>query len=67
MVVNDMRIFALLPFVVLNWWSEHGSTDELVDTIKNGSGDMPTLGKKLTKAEITLLAYYVRYFNKDEY
>jgi mono/diheme cytochrome c family protein len=50
-----------------SWWSEHGNTDELVDTIKNGSGDMPAFGKKLTKPEISLLADYVRHFNKDEH
>lgn len=49
------------------WWSEHGNTDDLVETIKNGSGDMPAFGKKLTKAEISLLANYVRHFNKDEH
>ena len=48
-----------------SWWRDHGNTDELVDTIKNGSGDMPAFGKKLTKAEISLLANYVRYFNED--
>lgn len=49
-----------------SWWSGHGN-DDLVETIKNGDGDMPAFGKKLTKSEISLLANYVRYFNKDEH
>jgi mono/diheme cytochrome c family protein len=47
-----------------SWWSDH-SNDDLVETIKNGDGDMPAFGKKLTKSEISLLANYVRRFNKD--
>ena len=49
-----------------SWWIEHAN-DDLVETIKNGDGDMPAFGKKLTKPEISLLANYVRLFNKDEH
>jgi mono/diheme cytochrome c family protein len=47
-----------------SWWRDHGN-DDLVDTINKGDGDMPAFAKKLTKSEISLLADYVRRFNKD--
>jgi len=47
-----------------SWWRDHGN-DDLVDTINNGDGDMPAFARKLTKSEISLLADYVRRFNKD--
>ena len=49
------------------WWQEHGNTDDLIKSITNGNGDMPAFGKKLTRHEISLLADYVRRFNKAEH
>jgi len=54
-------------FTNRSWWREHGNIDDLVETIKNGNGDMPAFGKKLSKREISLLANYVSHFNKDEH
>ena len=49
------------------WWKDHGNDDNLIESITNGNGDMPAFGKKLTRQEISLLADYVRYFNKPEH
>lgn len=49
------------------WWKDHGNDDDLIETIRKGNGDMPAFGKKLTKPEISLLAGYVRHFNKAEH
>ena len=48
------------------WWKDHSKHDDLIKSIRNGNGDMLAFGKKLTKQEISLLAQYVRYFNKPE-
>jgi len=49
------------------WWKDHGSADDLIESITNGNGNMPRFGKKLTKSEISLLANYVRHFNKNKH
>ena len=48
------------------WWKDHGKDYDLVESIRKGNGDMPAFGKKLTRPEISLLAEYVRHFNKPE-
>ena len=53
-------------FTDTKWWKDHGKDKDLAATISNGKGDMPDFGKKLTKTEISLLADYVRLFNKAE-
>jgi mono/diheme cytochrome c family protein len=49
------------------WWKDHGNDDDLTDSIRNGNGDMPAFRRKLTRPEISLLADYVRLFNKAEH
>ncbi len=49
------------------WWKDHGHDLDLIKSITNGNEDMPAFGKKLTKPEISLLANYVRHFNKAEH
>ena len=48
------------------WWKDHGNYDDLLESITNGKGDMPAFSKRLSRQEISLLAHYVRYFNKPE-
>jgi cytochrome c oxidase cbb3-type subunit 3 len=50
-------------FTDKNWWKIH-EKENLVEPITNGDGDMPAFGKKLSKAEISLLADYVRRFKR---
>ena len=49
------------------WWKDHGDHDDLIESITKGKGDMPAFGKRLTKHEISLLADYVRFFNRPEH
>ena len=44
------------------WWKDHSKREDLIKSITNGNGDMPSFGKKLTKPEISLLASYVHQF-----
>lgn len=53
-------------FTNRKWWRDQGNDDDHIESIRNGNGDMPAFGKKLTKPEISLLAEYVRHFNKAE-
>ena len=53
-------------FTSEKWWQAHRD-DDLIRFITNGDGDMPSFAKKLTKPEISLLANYVRHFNKSEH
>ena len=47
------------------WWKAHRD-DDLIKLITKGDGDMPSFARKLTKSDISLLADYVRHFNKSE-
>jgi mono/diheme cytochrome c family protein len=53
-------------FTDWKWWKDHDKDRELIKSITNGNGDMPTFGKKLSKTEISLLASYVRQFSEAE-
>src|SRR6266542_3959400 len=60
------KMLGVPNFTSGKWWKAHGNDDNLIESIKNGDGDMPAFGKKLSKPEISLLADYVRHFNKAE-
>jgi len=59
------KMLGVPDFTDGKWWKDHVK-DDLVETITKGDGDMPAFGKKLTRTEISLLADYVREFNKTE-
>jgi mono/diheme cytochrome c family protein len=64
-VLGDM--LGIPDFTNAKWWKDHGNDDDLIESITNGDKEMPAWGKKLTKPEISLLADYVRHFNKAEH
>ncbi len=61
------KMLGVPNFTNEKWWKDHGNDDDLKELIRNGNGDMPAFGKKLTKPEIALLADYVRHFNQPEH
>lgn len=64
-VLGDM--LGVPDFTDAQWWKDRDNDEGLIKSITNGNGDMPAFGKKLTKSEISLLAAYVRHFNKTEH
>ncbi len=64
-ILGDM--LGVPDFTDSKWWKDHGNHDDLKESITHGNGEMPAFGKKLTKPEISLLADYVRRFNKEEH
>jgi len=58
------KLLGVPDFTNTKWSKAHGNTDQLIESITNGNGNMPAFGKKLTRREISLLADHVRYFNK---
>jgi mono/diheme cytochrome c family protein len=61
------KMLGVPDFTNGKWWKDHGNDDDLTDLIRNGDGDMPAFRRKLTRPEISLLADYVRQFNKAEH
>lgn len=45
-------------------WQEITTDEQMIETIKNGSGKMPAFGKKFNEEQIKLLVEYIRKFIK---
>lgn len=58
------RIFGTPDFTDAGWWAQHPNQQELITAITRGRKNMPAFGKKLTKAQISLLANYVQRFKQ---
>lgn len=58
------RIFNAPDFTDAGWWAKHSNPGELTATITRGKKNMPAFRKKLTKAQISSLANYVRRFKQ---
>lgn len=58
------RIFNAPDFTDPGWWAKHDNTGELVRVITRGKKSMPAFGKKLSRAQISSLASYVRTFKR---
>ena len=62
------RTFNAPDFTDQKWWREHvaiTSTRNLISIVTNGKGGMPAFSKKLNRAEIKMLAAYVRRFRSQ--
>jgi mono/diheme cytochrome c family protein len=46
-------------------WQESVTDERIFNSISNGKGGMPAFGKKLSEAEINMLAAHVRTFKKS--
>jgi mono/diheme cytochrome c family protein len=58
------KVFAATNLADASWWKKERVNDKrLVAAIRDGRGQMPPFGKKLSKEEIAALAAFVKTFN----
>ena len=53
-------------FTEEKWSKSDISNEELAEIVRQGKGEMPAFGKKLTRQEIASLVLYVRQFSKTK-
>jgi mono/diheme cytochrome c family protein len=57
------KVFAATNLADANWWKKERVGDKrLTASIRDGRGQMPAFGKKLSKEEIAALVAYVKTF-----